>query len=159
MSIFGDSIDYNKVKIHNREYLIFGLQPDNTAMTPNGEIYFNHTRFCNDFSAEKISLTMWFIHEMVHVWQYQLGYPVMLRGAIRIGLDYKYTLSHEKSLNDYNMEAQGNLLADYWALKKYGSGMEPDALYEEKHFNDIALFERVLSNFIVNPGDKKNLPG
>ena len=34
----------------------------------------------------------WFIHEMVHVWQFQLGYPVAIRGAIRLGLDYKYVL-------------------------------------------------------------------
>ncbi|UUZ53048.1 hypothetical protein LP419_29235 [Massilia sp. H-1] len=57
------------------------------------------------------------MHEMVHVWQYQLGYPVRLRGAVRVGLSYDYELAPDKHLSDFNMEAQGDLLADYFALK------------------------------------------
>ena len=39
--IFQDSIDYAQVKIHNGEYLWFGMQPDNEAMAPDGGMYFN----------------------------------------------------------------------------------------------------------------------
>ncbi len=62
-SLFKDSIDYSRVKVHNEEYLPFGLQPDNTAMTPNGELYFNPDYYKDDFS---ISATdqHWFMHEM-----------------------------------------------------------------------------------------------
>jgi len=35
--VFKSSIDYSKVKIHNKKYIFF--QPDNSGMTPNGEIY------------------------------------------------------------------------------------------------------------------------
>lgn len=86
--LFKDALDYTVVKVHNDEYLPFGLQPDDTAMAPNGEIYFNPAHFKEDFSQESNRSKRWFMHEMVHVWQYQLGYPVRLRGAIRIGLDY-----------------------------------------------------------------------
>ena len=71
--IFKNSIDYSQVRVHNEEFLPFGLQPDNTAMTPNGELYFNPTRFKEDFSLADEGDKHWFIHEMVHVWQYQLG--------------------------------------------------------------------------------------
>ena len=54
------------------------------------------------------------MHEMVHVWQCQLGYPVKLRGAIRLGLSYEYVLATDKRLSDYNMGAQGDVLADYF---------------------------------------------
>lgn len=35
--VFKDSIDYTKVKIHNKKYIV--VQPNNSGMTPNGEIY------------------------------------------------------------------------------------------------------------------------
>ncbi|QKE64841.1 hypothetical protein HNE05_16285 [Aquipseudomonas campi] len=37
-SIFQDSIDYTKVKVHRDEYLPFGLQPDNTAIIFPGRL-------------------------------------------------------------------------------------------------------------------------
>ena len=154
-TLFQDSIDYTKVKVHNEEYLWFGMQPDDTAMTPNGEMYFNPTRFREDFSLAEYGDRLWFMHEMVHVWQYQLGYPVKLRGAIRIGLSYEYTLESGKRLSDYNMEAQGNILSDYWALKLYG---KPPDVWERKYLNDLPLYEIVLRDFISDPADQSNLP-
>ena len=153
--IFKDSIEYSKVKIHNGEYLWFGLQNDETAMTPNGEMYFNPNNFSEDFSNEELRTNLWFMHEMVHVWQYQMGYPVKLRGAIRIGLSYEYTLEKGKQLSDYNMEAQGDLLADYWALASFG---KPSFINQKKHLKDIDLYRQVLARFIEDPSDKANLP-
>jgi hypothetical protein len=153
--LFRDSLDYARVKVHNHEFLPFGLQPDDTAMTPNGEMYFNQRRFCEDFSAQPDHLRHWFIHEMVHVWQYQLGYLVWLRGAIRIGVGYDYVLEHGKTLGDYNMEAQGDLLADYFALKHLNA---PEVMAQGRYANDLNLFEEVLNVFLRNPRDKSNLP-
>lgn len=156
--IFKDAIDYSKVKVHDEEYLPFGLQPDNTAMTPNGEMYFNKDYFKDDFSTQNIDNQMWFMHEMTHVWQYQLGYPVKRRGAIRIGLDYEYTLTKEKRFSNYNMEAQGNIIADYFALKFRG---RQDRLNEAKYQtvpDALGLYEAVLTDFIKNSKDKSNLP-
>lgn len=154
-SIFGASIDYSRVKVHNKEFLPFGLQDDNTAMTPNGEIYFNPRRFKEDFASSAFGDRLWLMHEIVDVWQHQLGYPVMLRGAIRVGLPYDYTLAEGKRLGDYNMEAQGNVLSDYWALKTYG---KPPFISQMKHISDLPLYEKVLAGFIANPADKLNLP-
>jgi hypothetical protein len=95
------------------------------------------------------------MHEMVHVWQHQLGYWVRLRGAIRIGLSYQYELKSGQTLGDYNMEAQGDLLADYFALKHLNS---PDAMSQRQYAKNLPLFEEVLKAFIANPADKANLP-
>jgi hypothetical protein len=46
---------------------------------------------------------------------------VRLRDAVRIGLSYDYDLAPGKTLADFNMEAQGELLADYFALKHLSS--------------------------------------
>ena len=38
--VFGDSIVYSRVWIHCDSYLPFGLQKQNYAMTPNGELWY-----------------------------------------------------------------------------------------------------------------------
>ncbi|WP_250533591.1 Rhs element Vgr protein [Caballeronia sp. AZ10_KS36] len=157
--VFRDAIDYSTVRVHARAYLPFGLQPPHTAMAPNGSLYFPRACHRDDFSACGIGDQMWFIHEMTHVWQFQLGYWVRLRGAIRIGLGYGYALGAEKRLSDYNMEAQGNLLADYFALKFCDA---PGALYEHRyrHAPDaLARYETVLADFIDAPFSRRHLPG
>ena len=151
--LFGDAIDYARVRVHNRRYLPL-VQPRNCAMTPNGSIYFHHSCFLPDYAAGDPGTIHWFMHEMVHVWQHQLGYPVRLRGAIRIGLPYGYELRQDAQLADYNMEAQGDLLADYFVLKFL---RRPDAMRQRQYGNALALYERVLAGFLANPGDRASL--
>jgi hypothetical protein len=152
--LFGDAIDYARVRIHNRRYLPFGLQPKNCAMTPNGSIYFHHSCFLPDYSGGDPPAKHWFMHEMVHVWQHQLGYPVRLRGAIRLGLPYHYELREGATLADYNMEAQGDLLADYFVLKHLN---QPGAMRQVRYRDSLALFEAVLSGFLAAPASRHNL--
>jgi hypothetical protein len=151
--LFGPSIDSSQVRVHNGEFL-FPLQPDNIAMTPNGELYFNPQYFKEDFSTASPSDQRWFMHEMVHVWQHQQGYPVAARGALRVGLPYEYNLAPDTQLGDYNMEAQGEILADYWALKND----HPEAMHEPQYAGDLALYEGVLQPFLSDPADANNLP-
>lgn len=153
--LFGDAVDCTKVRIFNRRYLPFGLQPRNCAMTPNGAMYFHQSCCLLDFSTGSIDARHWFMHEMVHVWQHQLGYPVRLRGAVRIGLSYRYELAPHKTLADFNMEAQGDLLADYFALKFLGA---PGALRQPRYAGSSTLYEQVLDHFLAHPSSRKNLP-
>jgi hypothetical protein len=153
-ALFGDAIDYSAVRVYRRSYLPFGLQPRNCAMTPNGSMYFHRSCFMDDFSAGNAHACHWFMHEMVHVWQHQLGYPVRLRGAIRLGLTYRYELEADKTLADYNMEAQGDLLADYFVLKHLAA---PRAMRQRRYGDSLALFETVLRGFIAAPASKSNL--
>lgn len=94
-------------------------------------------------------------HKSVHVWQHQLGYPVRLRGAIRLGLAYHYELREGASLADYNMEAQGELLADYFALKFL---QLPRIVRQRRHAHQLELYEHVLAGFLADPRDRDNLP-
>ncbi len=153
--VFGDSIDYRKTRIYNRRYLPFGLQPRNCAMTPNGAMYFDKSCCLVDFATGSAHARHWFMHEMVHVWQHQLGYPVRTRGALRVGLSYRYELALDKTLADFNMEAQGDLLADYFVLKHLGSAA---AMRQPRYVHSMALFEQVLADFLSNPRHRKNLP-
>jgi hypothetical protein len=153
--LFGGAIDYARVRVHDRRYLPLGLQPKNCAMTPNGSIYFHQSCFLPDYSLGNPTVVHWFMHEMVHVWQHQLGYPVRLRGAIRLGLSYDYELREDALLSDYNMEAQGDLLADYFALKFL---RHPRVVRQRRHAHQVDLYEQVLAGFLADPANRANLP-
>ncbi len=160
-SLFKDSVDYTKIKIHNEEYLPFGLQPDNTAMTPNGEMYFNPNYYKDDFSILPND-QHWFMHEMVHVWQYQLGYWVKLHGLLLhpgnlwglLGDPYQYELKQGDKLQDFNMEQQGDILADYYCWSTGNSTRSASG----RLVTSIDLYKSVLSDFLSNPNDRKLLP-
>lgn len=160
-SLFKDSIDYTKIKVHSEEYLPFGLQPDNTAMTPNGEMYFNPDYYKEDFSLLPND-QHWFMHEMVHVWQYQLGYWVKLHGLLLhpgklwglLGDPYQYELKPGDKLQDFNMDQQGDILADYYCWSVGNSMRSPSG----RRVTSIALYKSVLSDFLSNPNDRKLLP-
>ena len=154
--LFRDAIDYGRVRIYGRGFLWFGLQHPHVAISPNGNIYFTAARYLDDFSSSTSGNKHWFIHEMVHVWQYQLGYPVLLRGAIRLFLPYDYALAPHKRLSDYNMEAQGELLADYYALRFLG--VRKVKAGGEARSDTLADYEQVLSGFLDRPAEKAHLP-
>lgn len=151
--LFGGAIEYERVRIHARRYMPF--QPKNCCMTPNGSMYFHRSCFLPDYTAGDPPTIHWFMHEMAHVWQHQLGYPVKLRGAIRIGLPYHYELCDGATLADYNMEAQGDLLADYFALKFMH---KPRVMRQRRYAHSLDLYERVLAGFLADPAAAANLP-
>lgn len=119
-TIYGSSIIYNKVWIHCDSYLPFGLQRRDTGMTPNGEIYFRKETYSDDFSKEKYDRQHFFIHEMAHVWQHQKGMWVKLRGIVSWAADYSYDLDNNRKLNNYSLEQQAQIIADYFLLTKFG---------------------------------------
>ncbi|GAB2612961.1 PAAR domain-containing protein [Novilysobacter erysipheiresistens] len=158
--VFGEAIDYGSVKIHNHGYwLFFGFQQEDTAVAPNGEIYLPADLFKPDFSLLGPTEQRLLIHELTHVWQYQLGYPIKRVRAVRPHMSYAYTLGLGRKLHDYNMEAQGNIIADYFTLKVHG---DKRALYEAQYmfstFDSLPSYQQTLSEFLADPRSANNLP-
>ncbi|MDD2944190.1 MAG: hypothetical protein PHC51_14660 [bacterium] len=161
--VFKDSINYSTVKIHNEEYLPFNFQDDDTAMTPNGGMYFNPNRFVQDFSIEDKYSKIWFMHEMTHIWQYQLGYSVTWHGfwitisggyvggrAYRIDpSESKDSPDINKTFPDFNMEQQGRIIEEYFGAKH---------LNDSRFLPNMTFYYRVLQEFIRNPKNAKLLP-
>jgi hypothetical protein len=69
----------------------------------------------------------------------------MWRGAIRLGLSYDYAVSPELRLCDFNMEAQAEVLADYFVLVYL-------------HKQDAGLYQDMLRDFLRDPSSPANLP-
>lgn len=155
-TVFADSIDYAKVKIHHSGYpLFFGLQDKTTAVTPNGEMYMPHQIYRDDYSWGDAADKRLFMHEMAHVWQDQMGYNVAgngLRVTSRGASAYVYQLTENSRLGDFNMEQQGNIISDYYMIcilrnpaGAYNPNMKPSLLYQ------------VMGSF-VNPVNRAHLP-
>ena len=70
-SIFGDAIDYGRVRLIRRRWWPF--QPKGIVMAPTGNIHFHPAseKWSEDFSCEPLAAQGLFIHEMTHVWQSQ----------------------------------------------------------------------------------------
>ena len=119
--VFGDLIDYHKVKVLNHPYLPW--QPAGIIMAPNGYIHLKDVDYCEDFSCESMGYQAVFIHEMAHIYQHQRHVNVLLRGAILQSAmyltfgkynPYRYRFIEGKAYFSYNIEQQGDIAKDIY---------------------------------------------
>lgn len=114
-SIFGEHIDYKKVRLDERSHL--GCRRYRFAYV--GFHYINSWGALSDAD---------FIHEMVHVWQYQHVGAVYIARALYAqntheGYNYGGTEALQKALKkglnllDFNYEQQADIVSDYFCLK------------------------------------------
>lgn len=87
-SIFGNSIQYEDVKIYDEPWeppwplslILFGKTPvDDRAHAPDGNIYYPpdaRDYGVDNFATADLNARATFIHEMAHVWQHQKGVRV-----------------------------------------------------------------------------------
>jgi hypothetical protein len=126
-TVFGNSVDFSKVKIHNDTSNMF--QGRNVTVTPNGEMYCANN-YCDDFSKGNKGH---FMHEMTHIWQYQNNVLTPRIAAaeewVKSGFCYtkcySYTLDTKKDLLDYNLEQQADMVADLFDAKERKAHPDP----------------------------------
>ena len=109
-SIFGDAIDYSKVRMVRRKWWPF--QPRQVAMAPMGNIHFHPhgDLWAEDFSKEPLHRQGLFMHELTHVWQSQkrgrFYLPLMRHPFCR----YRYELEPARRFEDYGLEQQAEIV-------------------------------------------------
>ena len=115
-SMFGEAIDYDRVRINNRKWVFF--QPRETAMSPDGELWFNPkgSLYCDDFCDRHVDEQGLFIHEMTHVWQRQTGIYLPLRR--HPFCRYSYSLKPGWPLQRYGLEQQAEILRHAFLLRE-----------------------------------------
>lgn len=158
-TVFGGGVDYEKVRVHRGGYwLFFGLQDEDTAVTPNGEMYFPGKHYKEDYSLESVRDQGWFLHEMTHVWQYQMGYWVKLVRGPRPNMSYAYSLEPGKRFSDFNMEAQGNIIEDYYLAVVCGSQrLVRESKYRSRP-DTVSSLKATLAEFLKDPKNEGLLP-
>lgn len=150
--VFRDGVNYSAVRVYYRKW--FPFQPSTTAMTPNGNIYFDQDFPCfsGDFSDDSkfrfhtysaLFCRHVFIHEMTHAYQHQQGIHVVDR-RLSEGGRHAYVLDPSKSLNDYTLEQQAEIVADYFDHLELHSD---HLLYHP----DMSALAPVLKKFLDDP--------
>ncbi len=109
-SMFGDAIDYGRVRIVRRKWWPF--QPRGIVMAPTGNLHFHPESelYRDDFAAAPLPLQGLFIHEMTHVWQAQrhgrFYLPLMRHPFCR----YAYRVKDARRFDRYGLEQQAELV-------------------------------------------------
>jgi hypothetical protein len=117
-TMFGDAIDYGRVRIVRRKWWPF--QPKGIVMAPSGNIHFHpHSDlWSDDFSVERLALQGLFIHEMTHVLQSQqrgrLYLPLMRHPFCR----YRYELAHGRPFDRYGLEQQAEIIRHIFLARR-----------------------------------------
>lgn len=175
--IFQDAIDYAKVWIHVGGYL---QSKTGNAMTPAGEIYLPKKDYLEnkDFSISPPNLKHWFMHEMTHVWQYQMGTSVGWLGLKQLCkggytnmvnsadsdagelLAYDTDLLNKdknKKFSDLNFEQQGRVVEFYYD-GMYLKDEEPTRSHHQKSLKMLLYVQAIIMDLIIDPKDKNLLP-
>jgi len=79
--LFADAIQYSAVRVYDRGFAFLNAIGD---MSYAGHLYFP-TRYREDFSQTALPEQRLFIHELVHVWQYQHNVLNLALAALREG--------------------------------------------------------------------------
>lgn len=176
--VFKNSIDYSKVLINIGGYI---HSKTGNAMTPAGEIVLSRNEYIKnpDFSLSlRGEDKHWFIHEMTHVWQYQLGAPNGWFGIKHLcnggytsqvnsvdsgknelkaydtdllGRDYN------KKFNDFNFEQQGRII-EFWFDATYLKNTQPNRSHHQISLQLLPKVQKILNSFLINPNDLNLLP-
>lgn len=156
--IFSTSIHWPSVRVHAHGYV--WVQPQNSGMTPNGEIYSKGTAASSNYALADPPLQAYFVHELAHVWQAQNGVlnPIWsavgnsLRHGFAYSRAYSYLLETGKDLLDYRMEQQAQIIEDFFRVKVLGLLPRADYLQNKEHGAALSeLYESVLGNFLKDP--------
>jgi hypothetical protein len=151
--ILGNAANWSQVQIVSGAWWL--LHP-HAAITCGNRIVFPAAYYVDDFAQANLSRQAWLIHELMHVWQSQHGFPIIFAGvclALKAGYyqarAYRYPpLNTIKSLGQLNMEQQAQLVQDYF-LALAG---------DKRHLPFLVHFRRLLKPLIHQPDNRRLLP-
>jgi hypothetical protein len=118
-SMFGDAIDYDRVRLVRGKWWPF--QHKGIVMAPTGNIHFHpdDPRLVDDFSMAPLELQGLFVHELTHVWQAQTRgrfyLPLMRHPFCR----YAYDVVPGRPFGRYGLEQQAEIVRHAF-LTKHG---------------------------------------
>ena len=149
--IFGDTIDYDKVRITNR---IPGLFKKSVGgMCTGNAINTSKDTYCDDYDASYRK--SFFIHEMTHIWQFQhspsyLGKKLIKELATHhfnyMAKAYQYDLEDGKPFDDYGLEQQAGIVQDYFAVRfNKGSGFSHKCISKIDREEFLKRAEKILA--------------
>lgn len=153
-TVFADSIDYSAVRIYRG--LPFLPLRTGHAVAPCGHIYFPRHNCADDFTCGDARLTLWLIHELTHVWQWQHGFKpwlggllLAIRGAYFKRAAYRIPADCRKlHFRELNMEQQAVAVEQLFASRHFPRLLPPPE----------RIFRTAIDEFADHPHDSALLP-
>ncbi|MEC7701743.1 MAG: hypothetical protein VYC19_03230 [Pseudomonadota bacterium] len=162
--IFQNSIDIEDITFRQSKMTDVMIEMLNADAFVLDDTMHMHTRY-KDYKGDKNLVPWLFAHEHVHVWQNKLcgsNDPHLLYAVAhdyyhahfqtpeeRQDVSYRYRLTDDRDLSDYNREQQASIVADYFAIKAGGYAIYLDL--NQSQIRDMHLYESVLKNFLEDP--------
>lgn len=142
-------IEKGKVVFGNKlNYAIIRIDEKARVMTQGGYVIYVGFNTINSWGTLREDI---FIHELMHVWQYQKFGAGYIANALKAqvseaGYNYAYTEGwHEKSsILDFNVEQQADLIQDYYRLKH---GVP--AQWKIANFIQLAHYQKFIDELLV----------
>jgi hypothetical protein len=105
-TVFAEHIDYPRVTIRYAPLMPYG------AIVPIGDTILHGAAWPppRDFTCDTLDRQGWFIHEMAHVWQAEIGVTLALAKLRALGASaYRVVIDPALSFFDYNIEQQAEI--------------------------------------------------
>ncbi|WP_374556109.1 calcium-binding protein [Aquitalea pelogenes] len=146
--VYGNSIDYSKIVINTR------ILPGDAAVTTFNTISFPVDFYKQDYTTTgDITYTSWLVHEVAHVWQWQVKNNVTILSGIGNWLTngfsydsnvYKYSINDK--FENMNIEQQAAAITDRFLLQ---NGVRNPSSCRDCSSNPLGdgSFDRLLQNF------------
>lgn len=157
-SVFGEKIDYSKVRISNSRAT--SLAPQHGGCCLRNRIHISGSAYLEDYAGASKQAQGFFIHEMTHIWQYQ-NHPAQLGGKFLkdimryrfnyMAKAYNYSLAQDKDFSKYGHEEQACMVQDYFLLLQKAA---PTRHCQNKNMalnEKMALYKKALSPHIPFP--------
>lgn len=154
-SIFGAGFDTDNIWVHLSPIAYKDVAG---AVASGREVYFYGQNRSNDFSNEGTHKLSIFLHEMVHIWQFQTE----RRHTVTVNDIYEYTIGPSSRFEKYNIEQQAAMLEDYvlyftgkdratrWLAKSYSAQELPQRIeYLLRTVEDFLPGARMLRTLAV----------
>ncbi len=110
-TIFKERINYERIKVIDGAY----IPTSRPHVSPSGDIYYPGGSYMSDFSTADHVTKAVFMHELTHVYQYQIETYSLL--SFIFDRNYEYTLIPGKSFGEYGLEQQGQIVEDYYLMR------------------------------------------
>jgi hypothetical protein len=116
--MFGPALDADRVQLHRAAW--WPLQPSNTIMAPDGDIWFppKGSSWHEDFGRASLGWQALFVHELTHVWQAQRGGRWFLPLVRHPFCHYRYRLEPGRSFGRYGVEQQAEMVRHLFMARR-----------------------------------------
>lgn len=116
-SMFGDAIDYDRVRVNRRKW--FPFQPKRAIMAPDGHLWVHPKGHLwrDDYAAAPLNMQALFLHEMTHVWQAQRRGKWYLPTRRHPFCRYDYAVRAGLPFERYGLEQQAEIVRHVFLLR------------------------------------------